>query len=185
MVCEWLKEDILNFDYGGFVVGEKEEIVLFLIKSLGVFVGKFFFEVIFKELDCVVFWEYDEGEFLELIQCVVKVIGKVCQLLLGERVVLNCFFRVSGIVFFVRQLVKIKERVGWKGEIVGIRKIILGFRFVEKYVLMVGLVSIYRYDLFLMIMLKDNYIWILGSIIQVLFLCIYNCIYIYLVFNLF
>lgn len=183
MAREWLKEDTPNFDYGGFVVGEKEETALLLIKSPGVLAGKPFFEAIFKELDCVVSWEYDEGEFLEPIQCVAKVTGKVRQLLLGERVALNCLSRASGIASLARQLAKIKERVGWKGEIAGTRKTTPGFRLVEKYALMVGSVSTHRHDLSSMIMLKDNHIWTSGSITQVLLPCTHNCIHIYLALN--
>lgn len=183
MAREWLKEDTPNFDYGGFVVGEKEETALLLIKSPGVLAGKPFFEAIFKELDCVVSWEYDEGEFLEPIQCVAKVTGKVRQLLLGERVALNCLSRASGIASLARQLAKIKERVGWKGEIAGTRKTTPGFRLVEKYALMVGSVSTHRHDLSSMIMLKDNHIWTSGSITQVLLPCTHNYIHIYLALN--
>lgn len=168
MAREWLKEDTPNFDYGGFVVGEKEETALLLIKSQGVIAGKPFFNAVFKELDCDVAWEYEEGEFLEPIQCVAKVTGKVRRLLLGERVALNCLSRASGIASFARQLAKIKETVCWKGEIAGTRKTTPGFRLVEKYALMVGSVSTHRHDLSSMIMLKDNHIWTSGSITQVL-----------------
>lgn len=98
---------------------------------------------------------------------VVKVIGRVNKIFLGERVVLNCIIRVSGIVMKVKSLVKFKEDYNWYGEIVGIWKIILGFWIVEKYVFLVGVVFIYWYDLFFMIMFKDNYIWIVGSVICV------------------
>lgn len=167
MVREWLKEDTPNFDYGGFVVGEKEETALLLIKSPGVVAGKPFFDAIFKELDCVVSWECEEGDFLEPIQCIAIVTGKVRQLLLGERVALNCLSRASGIASLARQLAKIKEAKGWKGEIAGTRKTTPGFRLVEKYALLVGSVSTHRHDLSSMIMLKDNHIWTSGSITQV------------------
>uniref|UniRef100_A0A8B8ER66 Nicotinate-nucleotide pyrophosphorylase [carboxylating] n=1 Tax=Crassostrea virginica TaxID=6565 RepID=A0A8B8ER66_CRAVI len=166
MVREWLKEDTPNFDYGGFVVGEKEETALLLIKSPGVVAGKPFFDAIFKELDCVVSWECEEGDFLEPIQCIAIVTGKVRQLLLGERVALNCLSRASGIASLARQLAKIKEAKGWKGEIAGTRKTTPGFRLVEKYALLVGSVSTHRHDLSSMIMLKDNHIWTSGSITQ-------------------
>lgn len=95
---------------------------------------------------------------------VVKVIGKVNKILFGERVVLNCIIRVSGVVMKVRNLVKFKEEWNWNGEIVGICKIMFGFCMVEKYVFFVGGVLMYWYDLLLMIMFKDNYIWIVGSV---------------------
>lgn len=170
MVREWLKEDTPNFDYGGFVVGEKEETAVLLQKSAGVFAGKPFFEEVFKELDCCVEWDdSEEGTFNEPIKTVAKVTGKVRKLLLGERVALNCLSRASGIATVARRLNQLAHKCGWEGEIAGTRKTTPGFRLVEKYSLLVGGVSTHRYDLSSMIMLKDNHIWTAGSITKVNF----------------
>ncbi|KAK3084233.1 hypothetical protein FSP39_010375 [Pinctada imbricata] len=104
MAREWLKEDTPNFDYGGFVVGEKEETAVLLMKSPGVLAGRPFFDVIFKELECTVEWDAKEGELIEPIQSVAKVFGKVRQILLGERVALNCISRASGIATAAKRL---------------------------------------------------------------------------------
>lgn len=167
MAREWLKEDTPNFDYGGFVVGEKEETALLLMKGEGVLAGVPFFDAVFRELDCTVSWNETEGQTVEPIKCVAKVSGKVRQLLLGERVALNCLSRASGIATLARRLHNIAEKAQWKGEIAGTRKTTPGFRLVEKYALLVGGVSTHRYDLSSMIMLKDNHIWTAGSISQV------------------
>ncbi|KAH3882708.1 nicotinate-nucleotide pyrophosphorylase [carboxylating]-like [Dreissena polymorpha] len=162
---EWLKEDTPNFDYGGFVVGEKEETAVLLIKSEGVLAGKPFFEAIFKELDCMVHWEdIQEGSFIKPIKAVATVSGKVRQILLAERVALNIITRASGIATAAKRLRTIVEDLGWKGEVAGTRKTTPGFRMVEKYALLVGGVSTHRHDLSSMIMLKDNHIWTAGSI---------------------
>lgn len=166
MAREWLKEDTPSFDYGGFVVGEKEETALLLMKGEGVLAGVPFFNAIFKELECSVTWNEKEGTSIEPIKCIATVNGKVRQLLLGERVALNCLSRASGIATLARRLHTIAENVGWKGEIAGTRKTTPGFRLVEKYALLVGGVSTHRYDLSSMIMLKDNHIWTSGSISQ-------------------
>lgn len=166
MAREWLKEDTPNFDYGGFVVGEKEETALLLMKGEGVLAGIPFFNSVFKELECTVSWNEKEGDFIQPIKCVATVNGKVRQLLLGERVALNCLSRASGIATLARRLQKKAEQAGWKGEIAGTRKTTPGFRLVEKYALLVGGVSTHRYDLSSMIMLKDNHIWTAGSITQ-------------------
>lgn len=167
MAREWLKEDTPNFDYGGFVVGEKEETALLLMKGEGVLAGIPFFDAIFKELECTVSWNEKEGNSVEPIKCVAKVSGKVRQLLLGERVALNCLSRASGIATLARRLHNIAEKAEWKGQVAGTRKTTPGFRLVEKYALLVGGVSTHRYDLSSMIMLKDNHIWTAGSITQV------------------
>ncbi|VDI17723.1 nicotinate-nucleotide pyrophosphorylase [carboxylating]-like [Mytilus edulis] len=164
MAREWLKEDTPNFDYGGFVVGEKEETALLLMKGEGVLAGVPFFNAVFKELECTVTWNEVEGNFIEPIKCVATVFGKVRQLLLGERVALNCLSRASGIATLARRLHNVADDAGWKGQIAGTRKTTPGFRLVEKYALLVGGVSTHRYDLSSMIMLKDNHIWTAGSI---------------------
>ncbi|WAR01413.1 NADC-like protein [Mya arenaria] len=164
---EWLKEDAPNFDYGGFVVGEKEETAVLLLKSEGVLAGKPFFDAIFKELDCTVTWNIPEGTFLTPVNAVATVSGKVRQILLGERVALNIITRASGIASAAKRIRTTVEDLGWHGEVAGTRKTTPGFRMVEKYSLLVGGVSTHRYDLSSMIMLKDNHIWTAGSITQI------------------
>ncbi|KAL3856750.1 hypothetical protein ACJMK2_011473 [Sinanodonta woodiana] len=163
---EWLKEDTPSFDYGGFVVGEREETAVLLMKSFGVLAGRPFFDAVFKELECRVDWFENEGARIEPITVVAKVSGKVRQILLGERVALNIISRASGIATAADNLNRLVKTVGWKGEIAGTRKTTPGFRLVEKYALLVGGVSTHRFDLSSMIMLKDNHIWTAGSITQ-------------------
>lgn len=164
---EWLKEDTPSFDFAGFVVGEKEESAVILIKSPGVLAGCPFVDAVFKELDCKVEWLEKEGTWIEPIRTVATVSGKVRHLLLGERVALNCLCRASGIATYCKKLLKVAENCSWGGELAGTRKTTPGFRMVEKYALLVGGVSTHRYDLSSMIMLKDNHIWTAGSIAQV------------------
>lgn len=167
MVREWLKEDTPSFDFAGFVVGEKEETAVILMKQAGVFAGRPFVDAIFRELDCNVQWHINEGDYVEPIATIATVTGKVRHLLLGERVALNCVTRASGIATLARRVAEKAAGHGWKGEVAGTRKTTPGFRMVEKYALLVGGVSTHRYDLSSMIMLKDNHIWTAGSISQV------------------
>ena len=54
---QWLREDTPSFDYGGFVVGEKQEEAVILAKSPGVLAGRPFVEAVFRELDCKVWMD--------------------------------------------------------------------------------------------------------------------------------
>eukprot|EP00914_Ancora_sagittata_P031817 GHVO01064508.1.p1 GENE.GHVO01064508.1~~GHVO01064508.1.p1 ORF type:complete len:307 (+),score=22.54 GHVO01064508.1:257-1177(+) len=168
LVREWLKEDTPSFDYGGFVVGEKEESAVLLCKSPGVVSGIPFFNAVFEELNCQVKWVHTEGTFidpsLEGPQTVATIRGKVRNLLLGERVALNCITRCSGVSSLARRLAQKGKDVEWHGEVAGTRKTTPGFRMVEKYALLVGNMATHRYDLSSMIMLKDNHIWTAGDI---------------------
>lgn len=171
---EWLKEDVPSFDFAGFVVGEKQETAVLLLKQEGVIAGRPFVDAVFKELDCSIEWHVEEGDYMQPITKIATVTGKVRHLLLGERVALNCLTRCSGIATMARNLSKLAVSTGWKGQIAGTRKTTPGFRLVEKYALLVGGASAHRHDLSSMIMLKDNHIWTAGSITQVDILNFYS-----------
>ncbi|XP_033119318.1 nicotinate-nucleotide pyrophosphorylase [carboxylating]-like [Anneissia japonica] len=164
LVERWLQEDTPSFDYGGFVVGSKQESAVLLCKSRGVLCGVPFFSAIFTKLGCTVEWYFSEGELLQPVCTVATVTGPVKNILLGERIGLNCITRASGIASIAREMSDMAKEAGWHGKVAGTRKTTPGFRMVEKYALLVGGVSTHRYDLSSMIMLKDNHIWSAGSI---------------------
>ena len=166
-VRQWILEDTPNFDYGGFVVGEQNETAYILCKSAGVLAGGPFVDAIFKELACEVEWFHEEGVHLEPICRVARISGSARNLLLGERVALNCLARTSGIATTARQLYDTAQANRWHGEVAGTRKTTPGFRMAEKYALLVGGISTHRYDLSSMVMLKDNHIWTAGSVTRV------------------
>ena len=167
LVRQWLKEDTPSFDYGGFVVGEKQETSVLLCKSEGVLAGAPFFSAIFRELDCDVQWLRQDGDELKPVCNVATVCGKVRNLLLGERVALNVITRTSGVATYARRLKNLSRQQNWHGEVAGTRKTTPGFRLAEKYSLLVGGISTHRFDLSSMIMLKDNHIWSAGNVTQV------------------
>lgn len=155
----WLAEDTPSFDYGGCVVGDRQEEAVLLCKSAGVLAGRPFVDAVFSQLGCRVDWLRREGEQLHPICEVARVSGPARRLLLGERVALNCLARASGVATAARRIADIQRRHGWKGEVVGTRKTTPGFRLVEKYALLVGGMGTHRHDLSSMVMLKDNHIW--------------------------
>ncbi|KAG0305553.1 hypothetical protein BGZ98_003961 [Dissophora globulifera] len=163
-VTEWLQEDIPSFDYGGYVVGEKETTAILFGKSEGIVAGIPFFTEIFTQLGCRVEWHVTEGQVLKPIQTCAHVYGPVRQILIGERTALNMMARCSGIASQAHRLHLLKEKNGFKGVIAGTRKTTPGFRLVEKYGMLVGGADTHRMDLSSMIMLKDNHVWSTGSI---------------------
>ncbi|KAI8869539.1 nicotinate-nucleotide diphosphorylase [Ramicandelaber brevisporus] len=163
-VTAWLKEDTPSFDYGGFVVGDSPQVAHLLGKSPGVVAGRPFFDEVFRQLGCRVEWLLEEGVAFDPVTVVAKVYGPANKLLQGERVALNTLARCSGIATLARSLADLKAQHGFKGVVAGTRKTTPGFRFVEKYGMLVGGVDGHRHDLSSMIMLKDNHIWSHGSI---------------------
>ncbi|TPX59374.1 hypothetical protein PhCBS80983_g02492 [Powellomyces hirtus] len=168
VVSSWLDEDTPSFDYGGFVVGESEQVAILYGKAPGVLAGVPFFNEVFHQVDCRVEWKMKEGESFEPGPSgkkeVARVYGKARSLLLGERPALNMLARASGIATRARRLRQLKDKHGWQGVIAGTRKTTPGFRIVEKYAMLVGGVDTHRADLSSMIMLKDNHVWATGSI---------------------
>ncbi|KAJ3208540.1 hypothetical protein HDU67_006686 [Dinochytrium kinnereticum] len=180
LVSTWLAEDVPSFDYGGFVVGETDQVAILYGKAKGVLAGVPFFDEVFRQVNCRVEWVLSEGTEFDPAadggkKEVARVYGKARNILLGERPALNMLARASGIATRARKLKKIQDEAKWKGVIAGTRKTtpvcgvladvgIPGFRLVEKYAMLVGGIDTHRVDLSSMIMLKDNHIWASGSI---------------------
>ena len=167
LVDQWLLEDTPSFDYGGFVVGSKQEEAVLLAKSSGILAGVPFVNAVMGKLDCSISWLITEGENVKSKTEVAKVIGPVNKLLLAERVALNCLSRCSGVATYGALLKQIGLDQKWKGTVAGTRKTTPGFRMVEKYGLQIAGIDTHRYDLSSMVMLKDNHIWSYGSIRKV------------------
>ncbi|TAQ89668.1 hypothetical protein B7494_g2016 [Chlorociboria aeruginascens] len=169
-VTSWFAEDTPSYDYGGFVVGNAIRTATLYGKSRGVLAGVPFFDEIFAQADCTVKWHLQEGTLVEPNSAgkvaVATVTGPVRKLLLGERVALNTLSRCSAVATKSRDMDILVRKAGYKGILAGTRKTTPGFRLVEKYGMIVGGVDGHRHDLSSMIMLKDNHIWVRGSITE-------------------
>ncbi|XP_061448143.1 nicotinate-nucleotide pyrophosphorylase [carboxylating] isoform X2 [Rhineura floridana] len=163
---DWLREDTPSFDYAGYAVGDHQECAVLLCKSPGVLAGFPFFEAVFAEVGCTLEWLQSEGAWVEPNTRVAEVCGRAKDILLGERVALNCIGRCSGIATSAAKACQATRETGWHGEVAGTRKTTPGFRLPEKYGLLVGGASCHRYDLGSLIMLKDNHVWASGGITQ-------------------
>eukprot|EP01114_Cavostelium_apophysatum_P013085 TRINITY_DN3090_c0_g1_i1.p1 TRINITY_DN3090_c0_g1~~TRINITY_DN3090_c0_g1_i1.p1 ORF type:complete len:328 (+),score=75.75 TRINITY_DN3090_c0_g1_i1:103-984(+) len=168
-LISWFQEDVPSFDYGGVIVGDKDEVAILYCKADGVMCGKPFVDQIFKSLDCSIEWKEKEGSFLKASErggrievAIVK--GQARKLLVGERVALNLMARASGISTRARQANELVQKHGFKGKVAATRKTTPGFRAVEKYAVLVGGCDTHRMDLSSMIMLKDNHVWSCGNI---------------------
>ncbi|KAH9013815.1 Quinolinate phosphoribosyl transferase [Lactarius pseudohatsudake] len=123
-------------------------------------------------------WNVPEGDEFEPIKHVATVRGKARYLLLGERIALNLLARTP---LRSKRTKDLAESYGFRRIIAGARKttpgiytapwtfppnagLLLGFRLVEKYGMIVGGIDPHRFDLSNMIMLKDNHIWSAGSV---------------------
>lgn len=164
LVQRWLKEDTPNFDYGGSVIGDKQTTASILGKSEGILAGVPFATAVLKELECQVEWRLSDGDRIDPVVKIGTVRGTARNVLLAERVILNCLARASGVATTTNRIKTRLEELGWEGTLASTRKTTPLFRMVEKYSVLVGGGCPHRYDLSSMIMLKDNHIAVAGSI---------------------
>lgn len=173
-ITEYLTEDVPSFDYGAFVVGDKQETGSLYMKQAGIICGVPFAAEVFKQCELQVEWHYKEGDHItaekllankgKIVVATVK--GPVNQILLSERTALNLMARASGIATQSAVTKKLADESGYTGLIAGTRKTTPGLRQLEKYSMLVGGVDPHRYDLSSMVMLKDNHITSTGSITE-------------------
>lgn len=88
--------------------------------------------------------------------------GNTRKLLTAERLVLNVMQRMSGIATKTAYLQSLCK--GTKTTVIDTRKTTPGFRFFEKWAVVIGGGSNHRYGLFDMILIKDNHIDFAGGI---------------------
>lgn len=90
--------------------------------------------------------------------------GNTQTLLTAERLVLNIMQRMSGIATKTKYLQNLCK--GTKAKVIDTRKTTPGFRFFEKWAVVIGGGANHRYGLFDMILIKDNHIDFAGGIVQ-------------------
>ncbi|CAI5756529.1 unnamed protein product [Candida verbasci] len=171
-ITDFLTEDVPSFDFGGFVVGDKQESASLYIKQSGLICGVPFAQEVFNQCNLQVDWKLKEGQVIseeELDKAggklvVALVYGTAKNILLAERTALNLLARSSGIATQSYITKKLANDSGYTGLIAGTRKTTPGLRQLEKYSMLVGGVDTHRYDLSSMVMLKDNHITSTGSI---------------------
>jgi nicotinate-nucleotide pyrophosphorylase (carboxylating) len=95
-----------------------------------------------------------------------EVQGNSRDLLSTERLVLNIMERMSGIATHTAELMNYCK--GTKAKVIDTRKTTPGFRFFEKWAVVIGGGANHRYGLFDMILIKDNHVDFAGGINQVL-----------------
>lgn len=90
--------------------------------------------------------------------------GNTQTLLTAERLVLNIMQRMSGIATKTKYLQTLCK--GTKTKVIDTRKTTPGFRFFEKWAVVIGGGANHRYGLFDMILIKDNHIDFSGGIVE-------------------
>lgn len=134
------------------------------IKEDGILAGVKAAQLIFKEADNKIKFKavIKDGEKVKKGQVAFTVEGNTRKLLSTERLVLNVMQRMSGIATKTNYLQSLCS--GTHTKVIDTRKTTPGFRFFEKWAVVLGGGANHRYGLFDMILIKDNHIDFCGGI---------------------
>lgn len=105
-----------------------------------------------------------DGDKVKVGDIAFTVEGSSQKLLTAERLVLNVMQRMSGIATKTNYLQTLCK--GTKTKVIDTRKTTPGFRFFEKWAVVIGGGANHRFGLYDMIMIKDNHIDFAGGIIE-------------------
>ena len=161
-----IQEDIGEGDHSTLscIPKDQQGKAVLKIKEAGVIAGIAVAEKIFKQLESSsTFIAFkSDGDSVSPGELAFEVVASVHTILKGERLVLNCMQRMSGIATLTRQYTQ--KLVGYHTKLLDTRKTTPNFRLLEKEAVKIGGGLNHRFGLFDMIMLKDNHIDYCGSI---------------------
>ncbi|MBA3665282.1 MAG: carboxylating nicotinate-nucleotide diphosphorylase [Bacteroidetes bacterium] len=165
-VVNAFKEDVGDGDHTALSIIPKDHKgwLQLLIKEEGIIAGIEAAELIFKLVDKKIKFKrlVKDGDKVKKGQVAFIVFGNTQKLITSERLILNIMQRMSGIATKTAQLQALCK--GTKAKVIDTRKTTPGFRFFEKWAVVIGGGSNHRYGLFDMILIKDNHIDFAGGI---------------------
>ena len=165
-ILQCLEEDVREGDHSSLSCIPKDAIgkVKLLFKDKGIVAGMDLAQAILEHLDPKVSIEFfkQDGDTVEFGDIGFYAAGNVHSLLIGERLLLNCMQRLSGIATLTHQVNQLLT--GTTTKLLDTRKTTPNLRFLEKWAVTIGGGTNHRMGLYDMIMLKDNHIDFAGGI---------------------
>lgn len=154
-----LTEDLGDGDHSTLaaIPAEAEKSAYLVMKEDGVIAGLELATLVFKKLDANIKIEFlvKDGDAVRKGDVIIRLKGKVHAILSGERLVLNCMQRMSGIATKTAQLNSLIDHTSAK--LLDTRKTTPNMRMLEKWAVVIGGGVNHRYGLYDMVMLKDNH----------------------------
>ncbi len=136
------------------------------IKEGGVLAGVAIAQQIFSKLEptCLFIPHKKDGDSMMPGETAFEIEASVHTILKGERLVLNCMQRMSGIATLTKTYTE--KLQGYHTQLLDTRKTTPNFRLLEKEAVRIGGGMNHRFGLYDMMMLKDNHIDYCGDIIK-------------------
>jgi len=137
-----------------------------LVKDNGVIAGIEVAQRIFKKIDNTIKVQVKikDGAKVKRGDIAFIVKGPARSLLTGERLVLNCMQRMSGVATQANELMQLCK--GTDAKVLDTRKTTPGIRLLEKWAVHLGGATNHRWGLYDMILIKDNHIECAGGVKQ-------------------
>lgn len=161
-----LREDVGDGDHSTLSCIPKEARgkAILKIKQEGILAGVQVAEKIFRQMESGIHFTAfkKDGDQMAPGETAFELEASVHTILTGERLVLNCMQRMSGIATLTRQYVH--KLMGMHTRIIDTRKTTPNFRLLEKEAVRIGGGYNHRFGLYDMIMLKDNHVDFCGSL---------------------
>lgn len=168
LVEQAIKEDVGNGDHSTLscIPEDLKGKAVLKIKEAGILAGVSVAEKIFRQMEpgSILTAFKQDGEQMVTGEIAFEIEASVHTILKGERLVLNCMQRMSGIATLTRQYTRILD--GYHTRLLDTRKTTPNFRLLEKEAVRIGGGINHRFGLYDMIMLKDNHIDYCGGIIK-------------------
>lgn len=166
VIINALSEDIGDGDHSTLstIDVQQQGRAILKIKERGIIAGVEVAKRIFQFIEpASIFNRYlNDGDIMDEGQVAFEVQASVHTILKGERLVLNCMQRMSGIATLTHEYVQ--KLVGYHTQLLDTRKTTPNFRVLEKEAVRIGGALNHRFGLYDMIMLKDNHIDYCGGI---------------------
>ncbi len=154
-----LAEDLGDGDHSSLASIPEEAVksAYLIMKEDGVIAGLELAPLIFHKLDPEMELEFlvNDGDTVKIGDVILRLKGKVRAILSGERLLLNCMQRMSGIATKTAYLNELIQ--GTNAKLLDTRKTTPNMRMLEKWAVVIGGGVNHRYGLYDMIMLKDNH----------------------------
>jgi nicotinate-nucleotide pyrophosphorylase (carboxylating) len=167
-VADALHEDVGDGDHTSLATIPSTALgqMRLLAKEDGIIAGVDAAKMILREISASVKMKVliPDGTPIKKGDIIFTVKGPVQKLLLAERMVLNVMQRMSGIATKTHHLQQLCK--GTRAKVIDTRKTTPGFRFFEKWAVVIGGGANHRYGLYDMILIKDNHVDFCGGIIE-------------------
>ncbi|MFQ6068447.1 MAG: carboxylating nicotinate-nucleotide diphosphorylase [Candidatus Bathyarchaeia archaeon] len=107
-----------------------------------------------------------DGALVNPKTSILRIVGDARTLLSAERTLLNILSRMSGIATITNRLVGKIKAAGYKTRVACTRKVAPGLGYFDKKAVLVGGGDTHRFHLDDLVLIKDNHVKILGSVIS-------------------